>query len=175
MHPFTPFTTLPNPSPNSGKEIIYSLYLWMFYFVLFHFLSWQRIHLHCRRPQFYSWVRKICWRRERLPTLVFLGFPCGSAGKESACNVEDLDSFPGLGRSPGEGKGYSLQYSGLKISMDFQDLQRLERDWVTFTFNIYCRVAYSIKTIHKFVECPTHLNFWGSFDHTTDKINLKLI
>ena len=37
---------------------------------------------------------------------VFLGFPCGSAGKESACNVGDLGSIPGLGRSPGEGKGY---------------------------------------------------------------------
>ena len=48
----------------------------------------------------------------------FWGFPCGSAGKESACNVEDLGSIPGLGRSPGEGKGYSLQYSGLENSMD---------------------------------------------------------
>ena len=38
-------------------------------------------------------------------TYVFLGFPCGSAGKESACNVEDLGLIPGLGRSPGEGKG----------------------------------------------------------------------
>ena len=47
-----------------------------------------------------------------------LGFPCGSAGKESACNVEDLGSIPGLGRSPGEGKGYPLQYSGLENSMD---------------------------------------------------------
>ena len=37
-------------------------------------------------------------------------FPCGSAGKESACNVGDLGSIPGLGRSPGEGKGYPLQY-----------------------------------------------------------------
>ena len=36
------------------------------------------------------------WRRDRLPTLVFLDFPCGSAGKESACNVEDLGSIPGL-------------------------------------------------------------------------------
>ena len=45
-------------------------------------------------------------------------FPCGSAGKESACNVEDLGSIPGLGRSPGEGKGYRLQYSGLENSMD---------------------------------------------------------
>ena len=45
-------------------------------------------------------------------------FPCGSAGKESTCNVGDLGSIPGLGRSPGEGKGYSLQYSGLENSTD---------------------------------------------------------
>ena len=43
---------------------------------------------------------------------------CGSAGKQSACNAGDLDSIPGLGRSPGEGKGYPLQYSGLENSMD---------------------------------------------------------
>ena len=54
-----------------------------------------------------------------LLTPVFLGFPCDSAGKESVCNVGDLDSIPGLGRSPGEGKGYPLQYSGLENSMDY--------------------------------------------------------
>ena len=46
-------------------------------------------------------------------------FPCGSAGKESACNEGDLGSIPGLGRSPGEGNGNPLQYSGLKNSMDY--------------------------------------------------------
>ena len=45
------------------------------------------------------------------------GFPCGSAGKESACNARDLGSIPGLGRSPGEGNGYPLRYSGLDKSM----------------------------------------------------------
>ena len=45
------------------------------------------------------------------------GFPGGSAGEESACNVGDLGSIPGLGRSPGEGKGYPLQCSGLENSM----------------------------------------------------------
>ena len=40
-----------------------------------------------------------------------VGFPCGSAGKESTCNTRELGSIPGLGRSPGEGKGYPLQYS----------------------------------------------------------------
>ena len=47
-----------------------------------------------------------------------MGFPGGSAGKESACNVGELGLIPGLGRSPGEGKGYLLQYSGLENSMD---------------------------------------------------------
>ena len=47
-----------------------------------------------------------------------MSFPSGSAGKESACNVGDLGSVPRLGRSPGEGKGYPLQYAGLENSMD---------------------------------------------------------
>ena len=45
-------------------------------------------------------------------------FPCGTTGKESACNVGDLSLIPSLERSPGEGKGYPLQYSGLENSMD---------------------------------------------------------
>ena len=74
------------------------------------------------------------WRRDRLPTPVFLGFPGGSAGRESACNVGDLGSIPGLGKSPGEGKGYSLQYSGLENSMDYIVHGH---HWVTFTFNFF--------------------------------------
>ena len=70
------------------------------------------------RSQFDSWVRKIGWRRDRPPTPAFVGFPCGSAGKESTCNVEDLGLIPGLGRYPGEGKGFPLQYSGLENSVD---------------------------------------------------------
>ena len=61
---------------------------------------------------------EIPWRRDRLPTPVFLGFPGGSTGKESVCNAGDLGLIPGLGRSSGEGKGYPLQYSGLENSMD---------------------------------------------------------
>ena len=77
-----------------------------------------KIHLQCRRPWLDFWVGKILWRRDRPPTPVFLSFPCGSAGKESSCNVGDLGSIPRLGRPPGEGKGYLLQYSGLENSMD---------------------------------------------------------
>ena len=65
------------------------------------------VHLHMRKPQISFKVTHI-----RL-----LGFPCGLAGKESTCNVGGLGSIPGLGRSPGEGKGYPLQYSGLENSM----------------------------------------------------------
>ena len=48
-----------------------------------------------------------------------MGFPGGSAAKESTCNTGDLGLIPGLGRFPGEGKGYPLQYSGLGNSMDY--------------------------------------------------------
>ena len=47
-----------------------------------------------------------------------MDFPSGSASKEFACNAGDLDSIPGLGRSPGEGNSYPLQYSGLENPMD---------------------------------------------------------
>ena len=49
---------------------------------------------------------------------VFLGFLGGSAGKECACDAGDPGSIPGLGRSPGEGNCYPLQYSGLENLMD---------------------------------------------------------
>ena len=48
---------------------------------------------------------------------LFMGFPCGSAGQESACNAGNLGLIPGLGRSPGVGKDYTLQYFGLENSM----------------------------------------------------------
>ena len=54
-----------------------------------------------------------CFLAFRLPT----GFSGCSAGKESTCNVGDLDSIPGLGRSSEEGKGYPLQYYGLENYM----------------------------------------------------------
>ena len=75
-----------------------------------------------------SWARKIHQRRDRLPTLVFLGFPCGSAGKESICKAGDLGSIPELGRSPGERNSYPLQYPGLGNSMDCI-VQGITKSW----------------------------------------------
>ena len=65
---------------------------------------------------FNPWVGKIPWGRNRLPTPVFLGFPGGSACKESTCNVGDLGLIPGLGRFPGEENSYPLQYSAQENS-----------------------------------------------------------
>ena len=65
-------------------------------------------------------------------------FPCGSDGKESACDVTDPASIPGLGRSPGEGNGNPLQYSCLENFMDrgawwasVHGAERVGHDWVT--------------------------------------------
>ena len=55
-------------------------------------------------------------RQKNTAHFSILGFPCGSVGKESTRNVGDLGSTPGLRRSPGEGKGYPLQYSALENS-----------------------------------------------------------
>ena len=67
--------------------------------------------------QFLGWEDPL--EKGKLSTPVFLGFPGDSAGKESPAVWETcLGSVPGFGRSPGEGKGYPLQYSGLENSMD---------------------------------------------------------
>ena len=67
--------------------------------------------------------------------LAHQGFPGGSAGKEFTCNAADLDPIRVLGRSPGEGKGYPFQHSGLENSMDciVHRVARAGHDWATFT------------------------------------------
>ena len=77
---------------------------------------------------FDSWVRKIPWRRDSLPTRVFLDFPVTQLVKNLPCNAGDLGSIPGLERSPEEGKSYPLQYSGLENSTDCIDCGVAESD-----------------------------------------------
>ena len=67
-----------------------------------------------------------------------IGFPHSSAGKESACSEGDLGLISGLGRCPGEGKDYPLQYSGLENPMDYTVhgiLQARILEWVNFPFS----------------------------------------
>ena len=101
-------------------------------------LSWKRICLQCRRPWFNSWVRKFPWRRNRLPTPVFLGFSCNSDGKETACNAGNLDSVPGLGRSLEEGMATHSSILAWRIPLTEEPgglqpmgLQRVGHNWVT--------------------------------------------
>ena len=69
-----------------------------------------------------TWVQSLDWEdlldKGKATHSSILGFPCGSAGKESVCNVRDPGSIAGLGRSPGEGNGNPLQYSCLENLMD---------------------------------------------------------
>ena len=86
-----------------------------------------------------SWIPgwgRSSWKRDKLPTPVFLGFPCGSAGKESACNLRDLGLIPRLERSPGGGKGYLPQYSSLENSIDciVHGVTKSQTRLRTFTF-----------------------------------------
>ena len=89
----------------------------------------------------YPIIRKNCINsvRNKLDAKGRLGFPDGSASKESACNAGDLGSMPGSGRSPEEGSGWPLQYSCLENSRDRGNRQGLQRwnttEWLTtFTF-----------------------------------------
>ena len=67
---------------------------------------------------FYECVMLISYSYVLSYVILYMGFPGGSADKESTCNAGDLGSIPGLGRSPGKWKGYPLQYSDLENSMD---------------------------------------------------------
>ena len=88
---------------------------------------------------FNPWVGKIPWRRDRLPTPVFVDFPGGSESIESACNAGDSSSIPGWGRSPGAGHGNPHQYSCLENpawtdepgGLQSTGSQRVRYNWVT--------------------------------------------
>ena len=88
-------------------------------------------------------------------------FPCGSVGKESACNVGDLGLSPGLRRSSGEGKGYALQCCGLDNSMDYSPWGRKESDmteWLSLSHRALSRISWARQhPICSFIE-GGHLN-----------------
>ena len=114
------------------------------------------------------------------------GFPDSSVGKESACNAGDLGLIPGLGRSPGEGKGYPRQYSGLENSMDFA-VHGVTKSWTRlsdfhfqkvgkckkrrnsllwlepFCFSLWYRIQFCIKVEMLVAQlCPTHCDLMDS-------------
>ena len=84
-----------------------------------------------------------------------MGFPCGSAGKESTCNEGHLGFIPGLRRSPGEGKGYPLQDSGLENSLDciIHGVARSETWLSDFHFHYYHTHYYISDIIVVILQC----------------------
>ena len=108
------------------------------------------------------------------PASFFIGFPCGSAGKESACNVGDLGLIPGLGRSPGEGKGFPLQYSGLENSMDCR-VHGVAKSW-TRLCEFHCLFLYlsifNLRIIGGLVA-KSCLTFCDSMDYSPPSSSLR--
>ena len=96
-------------------------------------------------------------------TVHVLGFPCGSAGKESTHNVGDLGSIPGLGRSPGEGKGYPLQiwpgeFHGLYSPWNHKESDMTERPSHTVFF-VTTYYIYFIGVVCSVTKCKEmHMN-----------------
>ena len=84
--------------------------------LVFPILLFSSISLHWSLRKAFLSLLAILWNSAF--RWVYLSLSCGSAGKESACNGGNLGSIPGLGRPPGKGKGYPLQYSGLENSLD---------------------------------------------------------
>ena len=128
-----------------------------FFNLLLHFglplrLSWYRIRLQCGRPGLDPWVGKIRWRRDRLPTPVFLGFPCGSAGTEPACSAGDLGSISGL-EDPLEEERLPTavfwpgEFHGLYSPWDC----KVGHDWVTFT-QVSKQFSKNISTVNKKIQ-----------------------
>ena len=105
-------------------------------------------------------VWKIPWRRNRLPTPVFLGFPGGSDSKESACNAGDLGSIPGFGRSPGGGHGNPLQYSCLENPHG-------QRSLLSYS-------PWGCKVRHNWSNLAQHSIEWFAFCYPTKRISFKV-
>ena len=125
-------------------------------------------------------------KSHRVKAMVFpvvMSFPCGSAGKESACNEGDLGSIPGLGRSPGERKGYPLQDSGLGKSRDslVQGVAKSRTRLSDFHFHAHFgfpagtagkNPPASAETVHGIILSQTLLKQLSIHTHTESKCKL---
>ena len=85
--------------------------------------------------------------------------PCGSAGKESTWNEGDLGLIPGSGRSPGEGKGYPLQYSGLENSMDCI-VHGVAKSWIRQQLSLHRVFLRASKNVLKLDNVDSDMIVW---------------
>ena len=119
-----------------GPQLLKHCQNWLWPWMKFHFFIYypkMPSGPYCTSRQLTSRIYMLCSLKNRLffnSCFKVLGFPGGSGSKESACNEGDLGLIPALGRPPGEGKGYPLQYSGLENSMDCI-VHRFAKTWDT--------------------------------------------
>ena len=130
-------------------------YMYIFFFRFFSIIGYYRILSIV--PCAIQWVLVVYF----IYSSMYM-FPCGSAGKESACNARDLGLIPGLGRSPGKGKGYPLQCSGLENSMDcivhgvakswtqLSDFQKKKCVYVTLKFIFFMVKKHKVYHLNQF-------------------------
>ena len=97
-----------------------------------------------------------------------LGFPCGSAGKESARSAGNLGSIPGLGKSPGKGTSYPLQYSGLENSMDctVHRIAKSRTRLSNFHFSLYWQAGFRFLQLVQRQDSGLHVLFGQGSDIT---------
>ena len=135
----TPEYTFSGPLDSNGCTIFANIIWWILWF--------QNLIIYIQRNL--SALSHFNNHVKGMPDLE-KGFPCRSAGEESACNAGDLGSIPALGRSPGEGKGYPLQYSGLENSMDCI-VHGIAKSWTrlsNFHFHWYIYTWSKSKEMH---------------------------
>ena len=116
---------------------------------------------YCKIPHVYN--------AENLHIFLPGGFPGASAGKESPCNAGNLGLISGLGRSPGEGKGYPLQYSGLENSMD-HIVHGVTKSWTPLSDFHFHFSSLRLGTRQEYLLLPLHATLGGpSQDNKTRK------
>ena len=96
--------------------------------------------------------------RECQLSLTYGGFPGGSDDKESACSVGDLGSIPELGRSPGEGNGYPLQYFVLESSMSYT-VDGVTKRWTQLSDFLFSTSPQNLCDLIQH-QCTEKLSFW---------------
>ena len=109
----------------------------------------------CGFSGYWSWLVRTYW----VHLFLFLGFPDSSVGKEMACNARDPGSIPGSGRSPGEGKGYPLQYSGLENSVDCID-HGVTKSWTQLSGFHFTSLSYLYILWHSVLKLALVGGFW---------------
>ena len=134
-----------------------------------HFPNVSKYSFQENSKYFYNQNKKLFLK----PLGIYTAFPHSSVGKESACNAGDLGSITGLGRSPGEGKGYLLHYSGLENSMDHtvHGVAKSGTQLSNFHFHFQVYTFYVLSTLGK----EEQKRWYGQWSNTKKLTNFLMV